>query len=150
MWTDKHTYLADKAAIGGLTGRRLVGDVYDLGPQRDIGAGEELYLVVAFSTTCTSAGSATIQLEFVSDAQAAIAVDGSATVHHTSGVVTVANAIAGRHLAVIAVPREAAAPYERFLGVIVNVGTAALTAGAINAVLTLSPPVRKAYADGAR
>jgi len=40
--------------------------------------------------------------------------------------------------------------YERYLGVIQNVGTAALTAGAINAFLTLDPRGYKAYADNVK
>ena len=70
--------------IGGSTGRRLVGDVIDIGALRDIGAPSNIWLVVQLQTAMTSGGSATVQIELASDAQAAIATDASATVHATS------------------------------------------------------------------
>lgn len=151
MWVDRNTQIANNVAIGGSTGRRLIGDQIDLGAAaRDVGAGEEIYAVVSFSATCTSAGAATIRAELVSDAQVAIAVDGSATLHAASPAVALAAGAAGRQLLVVALPREVPSPYERFLGLIIDVGTAALTAGSVNCFLTTNPPVRRAYADGAR
>jgi hypothetical protein len=47
-------------------------------------------------------------------------------------------------------------PYEQFLGILQNVGTAALTAGKINAFLTLDPPAgsrlrtRRTSSDGVK
>ena len=148
MLIDKSLEFADAVAIGGSTGRRLIGDVVDLGVARDVGnlgGGMPLYLVVQVDTTFTSGGAGTLQLEFVSDAQAAIAVDGSATEHYTSSVIALGTLVAGYTL-IIPLPLEAPA-YERFLGVIGNVGTAAMTAGAVNAFITPDVQKWKAYAD---
>jgi hypothetical protein len=151
MLMDKRTQFASAEAIGGSTGRRLVGDVIDLGNVRDIGAPNNIYLVVQLAVAMTSGGSATVQIELASDAQAAIAVDGSATVHLTSPEFAFDSKIVGDQLLVAPIPQEFADTlYERYLGVIVNVGTAALTAGSINAFLTDKPPIHKSYPDGDR
>lgn len=127
------------------TGLALVGDVMDLGVARDIGAGEPMYLVIQVDTAVTSAGAATVQFSLASDAQAAIATDGSATIHVSSQAIGKATLTAGYQI-VLPVPPENPA-YERYLGILQNVGTAALTAGKINAFLTHDPRVWKAYAD---
>lgn len=151
MWMDKRTEFADAVAIGTGTGRRLVGNVIDLENQRDIGASSNIWLVIQLQTAMTSGGSATVQFELASDAQAAIATDGSATVHATSESFAYNAVAAGDNLMQIILPLERTGkPYERYLGILANVGTAALTAGSINAFLTLQPPVQKAYPDGAR
>lgn len=150
MLFDKRTTFAESTAIGGSTGRRLVGDVIDLGNARDIGVSDIwLYLLVAVSAT--SGGSATVQFELASDAQAAIATDGSATVHLTSATWDFDDLDAGVQVMAVKLPLEAdGAPYERYLGILANVGTAALTAGSITAFLTFHPPVRKIYPNHAQ
>lgn len=151
MLMDKRTTFASAVAIGGSTGRRLVGDVIDIGALRDIGAPSNIWLVVQLQTAMTSGGSATVQIELASDAQAAIATDASATVHATSESFAFDSKVVGDTLFQCLLPPEAAdVTYERYLGILVNVGTAALTAGKINAFLTLQPPIIKAYPDGAR
>jgi hypothetical protein len=150
MWLDKRTEFADGVAIGTSTGRRLVGDVIDLENERDIGSNFNAWLVVQLQTAMTSGGSATVQVELASDAQAAIATDGSATVHLTSDQMAFDDVAAGDVLLQAIIPIEKkTAPYERYLGILVNVGTAALTAGKINAFITNQPPVQRAYPDGA-
>jgi hypothetical protein len=149
MIMDKRSEFADNVAIGAATGRRLIGNVIDLGQARDIGASANMYLVVQISVTATSAGSATAQVELVSDAQAAIAVDGSASVHVASGLIPVASMVAGTTLFQTIIPLEGATEYERYLGVIINAGTAAFTAGSVNAFLTMQPPIHKSYPNGA-
>ena len=151
MLMDKRTQFASAVAIGGSTGRRLVGDVIDIGALRDIGAPSNIWLVVQLTTAMTSGGSATVQIELASDAAAAIATDGSATVHATSAQFAFDSKAVGDTLFQVLLPPETAdVSYERYLGVLVNVGTAALTAGAINAFLTDQPPFHRAYPDGDR
>lgn len=148
MLIDKSLEFADGLAIGGDTGRRLLGDVADLTTARDIGnlgGGMPMYLVIQVSTTATSAGDATVQFEFVSDAQAAIADDGTATVHAATAAIPVADLTAGKTL-LIPLPLEAP-EYEQFIGLIANVGTAALTAGAVNAFVTSDAQRWQAYPD---
>lgn len=147
MILDERNEFADATALSTVgTGRGLVGDVIDLGAaSRDIGAGADLYLVVSVDTDVTSGGSATVSFELASDAQAAIATDGTATVHAASAAIAKATLVAG-YKWVVCLP--AGAVYERYLGVIANVGTAALTAGNISAFLTADAANWRAYADG--
>lgn len=153
MIIDDLLEFADATTITTATGRALLGDVIDLGAPpsgtvyRDIGNGDPLYLVIQIDTAVTSAGAATVQFELVSDAQAAIAVDGTASIHFVTAAIAKATLVAGYYVAVIALPREGVA-YERYLGVISNPATAALTAGKANAFLTRTPPSWKAYTDG--
>ncbi len=149
MILDELGEFADATALStaGL-GLALVGDVIDLGSARDIGNGEPLYLVIQIDTAVTSAGAATLEFQLVSDAQAAIAVDGSASVHAKTAAIAKAALVAGYCVAVIPLPFDGGVPYERYLGILQNVGTAALTAGKFNAFLTRTPAAWKAYSDG--
>ena len=148
MLIDKSLEFTSGAALATATGRALVGDVIPLTVARDIGnmpSGMPMYLVVLVTAAVTSAGAATVQFELVSDAQAAIAVDGSATVHAASAAIGKADLVAGYSLA-IPLPLEGPA-YETYLGLISNVGTAALTAGSIQAFITSDVQKWKSYAD---
>jgi hypothetical protein len=155
MIIDTLGQFASKVALStAATGLALVGDVIDLGapPQgsvfRDVGNGEPVYLVITIDTAVTSGGAATVSFVLVSDAQAAIAVDGSASQHFATAAIAKATLVAGFQVAVIALPMDGGVPYERFLGILQNVGTAALTAGKFNAFLTRTPAAWKAYTDG--
>jgi hypothetical protein len=145
MIFDERTEFADATALSTSgTGRQLVGDVIDTSITRDLGDGEDLYLVIQVDTAVTSAGAATVDFELSSDASASIATDGSATVHSSTGAIGKATLVAGyKH--VMALPRGAL--YEQFVGIVANVGTAALTAGKVNAFLTKDPNTYRSYAD---
>ena len=149
MILDERTEFADATALGtGGTGRALVGDVAPLSQARSLGSsGKQMFMVLQVDTTVTSGGSATVSFELASDAQAAIATDGTATVHFATAAIPKATLVAGYTVAVIALPLEPP-NYETFLGILQNVGTAALTAGKINAFLTMDPAVWKAYDNG--
>lgn len=146
MIIDSRNEFADATALSTAgTGRALVGNVVDLGSaSRDIGEGADLYLVIEVDTAVTSDGSATVSFELASDAQAAIAADGTATVHFATAAIPKATLIAGYKTAVC-LPQGAV--YERYLGILANVGTAALTAGKVNAFLTTDVANWRAYAD---
>jgi hypothetical protein len=102
-------------------------------------------LVIQVDTAVTSDGSATVSFELASDAGASIATDGSATVHFATGAIPKATLVAGYTAVAVALPMG---PYERYLGILQNVGTAALTAGKVNAFLTHDVSKWTAYADG--
>lgn len=145
MIIDSRAEFADATALGTSgTGRQLVGDVVDLGVTRDIGDGAQMYLVIQVDTAVTSAGAATVTFEVSSDNAAAIATDGSATVHAATAAIPKATLVAG-YEEVIALPRGNL--YEQFVGIVANVGTAALTAGKINAFITPDPSTYRTYAD---
>lgn len=155
MIMDDRLEFADSVSVAAAAGTALIGDVIDLGAtQRDIGAGQPMWLVITCATSIITGGTAgTIQFSLVSDAQAAIATDGSATVHLVSqDFVTDDDAVndldAGRVIFSAPLPVEGAL-YERYLGILATVGTTTVTAGAINAFLTLDPPnTGKTYNDG--
>jgi hypothetical protein len=133
----------------GATGRQLVGDVMDLraatvAPNAATGLAD-LHLVVVVAQAFTSGGAATVAFEVCSDAQGAIATDGSATRHYATGQIPVATLVAGA--LAMAVRLSQHPPAERYLGLLANVGTAALTAGKVSAYLTNDPPTWRALAD---
>lgn len=147
MILDELLELADAVALSTAgTSIYLLGDVIDLGVARDVGAGEPMFLVIQVTTAITSSGSATVKFILASDAAAAIATDGSATYHGQTFAVPKATLVAGYQL-VIPLPPESP-PYERYLGVLTDVGAAALTAGKVNAFITRDVGSWKAYADG--
>lgn len=149
MVLDSRCEFCDATALSTVgTGLALVGNVMDLTlVTRNVSTPPRpLYLVIQVDTAVTSAGAATVSFILASDAQAAIAVDGSATQHVATFAVPKATLIAGFTMVI---PLPGVKPdYERFLGIIQNVGTAALTAGKINAFLTHDPKQWRAYDDG--
>lgn len=145
MIMDKLAEFADAVALSTSgTGIQLVGNQIDLEQARDIGNGEPLYLVIQVDTAIAGTSS-TVQFILASDAQAGIATNGTATEHFRSAAIPEASLVKGYQMAV-AVPMESPA-YERYLGILVNVGAAALSAGKINAFLTHDVAKWKATAD---
>jgi hypothetical protein len=148
MITDRlNTFCKATALNTGAAGSYLIGDVIDLGDERDIGQGEPLYLVIQVDTLATSGSTATGTFSLCSDAQEAIAVNGSQTTHLVSPTFAVAAMTAGKSILVAVLPREGNA-YERYLGIVQTTASAAFTAGKIDAFLTMDPAGWKAYADG--
>lgn len=142
MILDERNEFADAVSVAGSAGTALIGDVIDLGAtSQDIGNGEPLYLVIQTDTEVITGGSAgTIQFTLASDAQAAIATDGSATAHFVSASLVTDDAAAnsaalnaGSVIAAVALPQGT---YERYLGILATIGTTTVTAGKINAFLT--------------
>src|SRR5690606_31352749 len=82
MLTDLHNTFAQEQSVAGSPGTALVGDVIDLEQVRDLGNGQPVWLVVQATAELVTAGDpGTVQLALVSDAQAAIATNGSASMH---------------------------------------------------------------------
>lgn len=152
MIIDERNEFADALSVAAAAGTALIGDVIDLGvASRDIGNGEPLYLVIQADVEIITGGAAgTVSFSLASDAQAAIATDGSATVHATSeafvtgAAASNAKLAAGEALFIVAVPTS---EYEQFVGVLCTTGTTTTTAGSINAFLTKDVSNWKAY-DG--
>lgn len=153
MILDERNEFADATALNtGAVGTYNIGDVIDTQGQaigtanltRDIGLATDcLWLVIRVATAATSGGSATGQFRLVSDDTATPSTT-TATVHYTSAAIPVASLTAGATIAVVCLPSGA---YERYLGIQQITGTAAFTAGAIDAFLTMDPIAWKAYAD---
>lgn len=148
MILDDRLEFCDATSLNtGAAGTYLIGDVVDLGaapttPGPGAGDSDDLYLVIQVDTAVTSAGAATVQFILASDAQAAIATDGSASAHFTTSAIPKATLVAGYQVCGVQLPTGT---YERYLGILQVTGTAALTAGKVNAFLTRRVPVIKAY-----
>jgi hypothetical protein len=141
MILDERSEFADATALDTQgTGKVLIGDVMNLGAaKQNLGVGEPLYWVVEVTTAITSGGGPVVYFHLASDAQAAIAVDGSASIHAT----TPGTLVAGK---TFITPIPAGLDMEQYLGVIQD-NDVALTAGAINSFLTHDVSQWRAYAD---
>lgn len=127
----------------------IIGNVIDTLPPTVKGANlnqnlgnSDLWLVVRTKTSITTLTS--LRLRLVSDAQEALATDGSATQHWDSGVIAQASLpTAGNDFVVMKLPKG---NYERYLGMIATtVGTGAV--GKIFAFLVTDPNELKHYSD---
>lgn len=147
MIIDKLTEFADAATVGTPNSSTVnVGSTIDLGVARDIGNGQPVYVVFIVQTAITSGGAATVKFQVASDSTSTPSVDGTQTVHFTSAAIPVATLVAGYKFSV-ALPTEGQA-YEQYLGVqVAEAAGQALTAGAIDAFLSLDPVGWKAYPD---
>jgi len=144
MILDERNEFCDATALNtGVAGSYLLGDQIDLGLQGGavgnnvLAGGEDMYLVLTVDTTATSGGAATGQFHLASDAAAAIATDGSAIYHWSSGAIPVATLVAGYVIGIVRLPL--APDYERYLGIVQTTAVAAFTAGKVNAFLTRDP-----------
>ena len=144
MILDSLLEMADAQAV---TATAISSNVIDLGPvadnaTRDIGTGEDTYLVISVDTTFTAGGAATLTAALVSDSTVNLAT--SPTTHATPlNAVAVASLVAGTQYALKLPPGS----YEQYLGIQWTVGTGPMTAGKINAFLTKDAQLYRAYAD---
>lgn len=150
MILDERTEFADATALNtGAAGTYNIGDVIDtraatIDPNvtKDH-EGSDLYLVVQVDTTATSGGSATLAIRLVSD-DTATPDTSTSTLHYLGPTVAVATLVAGYRYCAVRLP---AGSYERYIGIQQVTGTAAFTAGKINAFLTADPALWRAYGD---
>lgn len=152
MILDERTEFADATALDtGAAGTYNIGDVVDtrgsagVNPNatRDLGVSADLWLIVRAAADATSGGSATLQVRLVSDDSATPSTT-TATVHAVSPAIAVADIKAGTTILATKLPSGS---YERYLGIQQITGTAAFTAGAIDAFLTNDPNLWRHYAD---
>lgn len=146
MIMDERLEFADNVSVAASAGTALIGDVIDLGSTTsDIGNGEPLFLVIKTGATeiITGGSAGTIRFQLASDAAAAIATDGTATVHFDTGTIVTDDAAAnsallnaGATIAMVALPLGT---YERYLGILCVTATTTTTAGTIDAFLTKDP-----------
>jgi hypothetical protein len=141
---DVLTKFASAEPAFGTVAVRLEGSQIDLGAaHRDPGNGKTVYLIVQVTEAWVSAGSATVNIQLVSDSTASIAVDGSATVHLSLGTLAYTVLTLNKRFCV-ALPLEGNV-YERYLGIIVDTAGATTTAGAFTAFLSPDPVGWQAY-----
>jgi len=121
------------------TGLDLLGDQYDLGSGtvQDLGDGKPLYLVIQVTAAFTTGSTSKVSFKLASDAAAAMTV-ATASVHAETPLLDTSSWTVGKTI-VMPLPSGDLVPYERYLGIIQNTETAAVTGGAINAFLSLDP-----------
>lgn len=153
MILDERTEFCDAQTLNtGAAGTYNLGDQIDLGVAgRGIGeAGDQLYLVLQVATGITAGSAGTVQFQLASDDSGTLATNGTQSIHmqtraFTTGTGTGTTTLkAGTVLGMFALPIEGVT-YERYLGIQQVTGTAAITAGAIDAFVTPTPAAWKAY-----
>lgn len=151
MLIDKLLEFSDAQAV---TSTAISTNVIDTAPQgnsvntnttRDLGTGEDLYLVVITQTAATDSSSdATLTVTLESDSTEDLAT--SATTHFSTGALAFAAfSPAGTVLAKVKLP---AGSYERYLGVRYTVASGPLTAGKFDAFLTNGVDAPRNYVAG--
>lgn len=151
MILDKFNEFSDAQAVTATAISTNVVDLYPLGNSvgtnttRDIGTGEDIYLVVMTEQAATDTGSdATLTVSLESDSTENLAT--SPTVHFSTGALAFAAfSPAGTVIANVKLP---AGSYERYLGVRYTVASGPLTAGTFNAFLVKDAQAYRAYAVG--
>ena len=155
MILDERTEFADATSVILAAGTAVLGDVIDLQETtKDIGIGEDIWVVIQTDTEVITAGSAgTIQFYVVSDSLSTLgaATLASCTEHLRSKSLTTddsaANSAELNAGGVILAARLPAGTYERYLGILFTTATADTTAGKVNAFLTKDYAKWTAYAD---
>lgn len=143
MITDKLATFADGVALNtGGAADYVIGDVIDLGANYQLWDTDELYFVAKVTTAATSGGSATLVLSLVTDDNSSLP---SPTKVFSTPAIAVATLVANYVLCKVEVPKGVA--WERYIGIVQTTGTAAFTAGAIDAFLTSVPSNYRAFAD---
>ena len=142
MICDRENQFSDAQVVTtGSENGILSTDKMDLGVARNIGAGEELWIVVIVDTTFTSSGSDdTLAVDLVTDDNPGL---NSPTVIQRLGTFP---AVSAAGTAIKArVPFSTS--YERYIGLLYTAATGPLTAGAVTAVMTKNIDAFRAYAD---
>ena len=146
---DAYAEFCDAVSVAVAAGTSLIGNQIDSSVVRDLGRGKPVYLVITVDTTIATGGSAgTIQFALASDDSASIHTTTSTRHLLTPAYVTddSPDIDAGSVLFCGPIPDNGYAAYERYLGILLIVGTTTITAGKVNAFLTLDPvDVYKAY-----
>lgn len=146
MYVDKQAEFSDAQAV---TATAISTNVMDLisnssgkNVLRDIGTGQDVYLVVQTLAAATDSGSdATLTVTLESDSTVDLAT--SPTVHFSTGALAFAAfSPAGTVLAAVKLPQG---NYERYLGVRYTVASGPLTAGTFDAFLTTDVQAWRAY-----
>lgn len=147
MYIDKQAEFSDAQAV---TATAISTNVMDLisnasgkNPLRDVGTGQDVYLVITTQAAATDdLSDATLTVTLESDSTANLAT--SPTTHFSTGALAFAAfSPVGTVLAAVKLP---AGSYERYLGVRYTVGAGPLTAGAFDAFLTTDVQAWRAYA----
>lgn len=128
--------LLQLSSAQAVTATAVSTNTIDLGVNRDIGVGEDLYAVFGVDAAATAAGAATVTFQIISSASAALT---SPTVLTSSDAIPKTDLTVGRRpisLCLNAAALLAQEKGQRYLGVQYVVGTGPLTAGSFTCYLT--------------
>lgn len=143
MITDKFLLVSSAQAV---TASAVSTDKVDLSTARDIGEGEDLYMVFTVDTAFTAAGAATMEMQVVVADDAALSTN--VTVVGTSGAIAKTALTAGATFAVRINPLIGSLG-RRYFGANYVVATGPMTAGAVSAnVVHDIQDGKKFYASG--
>lgn len=141
--------LLQLSAAQAVTVTAVSTNTIDLGSNRDVGAGEDLYVVINTDVAATAAGAATVQFQVVSSANANLSAP---NVISQTDLIPKTDLTIGRKPIVLCINPSVllALPIgQRYLGVQYTVGTGPLTAGSFTAFVTDSDvSVNKNYPSG--
>lgn len=141
MLVDAHNLFSDAQTVTTNSENGVLStNAIDLQVARNIGVGENLYVVVIVDTPMAGAGD-TLTVDLVTDAYAAL---NSPTTIQTIGTFP-ANSPAGTRLVARIQPSDS---FEQYIGLLYTAaGSGALESGAFTAFLTHDIDASKAYAD---
>lgn len=120
------------------------GEALDMSVASDLGEGHPIYLFARVSTAATSGGSATLVLQLVTADNEALTTNVEVVWQTPS--FPVASLTLNARLAQVSLPYY---NYRRWIGLRQVIGTAALTAGAVEAFLTTDQSAWRAYPEAA-
>jgi hypothetical protein len=145
MLIDKNLEIADDVSCAVAAGTSVLGTI-DLGAaDSKPNSGRNLFMYLVVGTTFTSGGAATVQFRLMSDTVTPI-VPGNAIEHWESQAFAYTELTAGKR---IVVPLPGGYPtYKRYLGLVLIVAVATVTAGKISAGLELAGENWEAFPDG--
>lgn len=150
MILDSRTEFADAVSVGTPNNTTVnVGDIINSEVARDMGNGQPLFLVVQVTTAITGTTSI-VNFQLVSDSTSTIATDDTQTIHFRTDDIPEADLLLGvEWVHPLPVGNEGINDYEQFLAFQVRETSGnVLTAGAVNAFLTLDPKGWVSYPDG--
>jgi hypothetical protein len=144
MITDALLQLSSAQAV---TATAVSTNTIDLGQARDIGVGEDLYIVFNVDATATAAGAATVVFEAIASAASDLS---SPVVIGSTAPFAKTDLVAGRApISVCINPHPTLEKGARYFGARYTVATGPLTAGAFTATVTNSEVTgQKSYPSG--
>lgn len=146
MITDALLQLSSAQAV---TATAVSTNTIDLGAARDLGQGEDLYVVFGVDEAAAAAGAATVTFQLITSAAANLSTP---TILVQTDAIPKTDLTLGRKPIAICIPSSIlnSLPVgQRYFGVQYTVATGPLTAGKFSAVVTLDDPgVGKHYASG--
>jgi hypothetical protein len=141
--------LLQLSAAQAVTVTAVSTNTIDLGSNRDVGVGEDLYMVINTDVAAVAAGAATVQFQVITSAAAALTAP---NVISQTDLIPKTDLTVGRKPIVLCINPAVlnALPLgQRYLGVQYTVGTGPLTAGSFTAFITDSDvSVNKNYPSG--